>query len=277
MLRIGISASTILSDSDRLDEVFWEGIDHIEIGALSSHRDLTYLLRKAQDKRISVGFHSPVFAGGSKYDLLVPVDGEIESAWSQIEQEMALAQDNGVEYVLMHFPYFETSSTPNSISRMEWGLERLRSLQERYATRLVCEPKLGDNRNAGAIEILRRYSVEKWASWGIAMCWDMGDYLLATGSSDESVLELRRLSSIIEVVHVHNVQVESGKYFWVPIHPSHEEDDGFFRIAPILSEMKNMDAVLVWEHTPHFTPSEEFAVEGFKWAVNLLGFGSRSS
>ena len=138
----------------------------------------------------------------------------------------------------------------------------------------MCEPKLGHNRNTGGIETLRRYSVEKWADWDIAICWDMGDYLLATGSLDETLQELRRLKSIIEVVHVHNVQVNPGRYFWVPIHPSHEEDGRFFHIAPILSEVKNMDAVLVWEHTPHFTPSKQFAVEGFDWAMGILGLRS---
>ena len=70
MVRVGVSGSTVLSESARLDELFWDGIDHIEVGALSSARDLDYLLARAKEQAISVGFHSPLFAGGSKYDLL---------------------------------------------------------------------------------------------------------------------------------------------------------------------------------------------------------------
>lgn len=54
-------------------------------------------------------------------------------------------------------------------------------------------------------------------------------------------------------------------------HPSHETSDTSYHIAPLLLEMKDMDVVLVWEHTPHYTPNPKFAREGFEWATGLLG------
>ena len=35
MPRFGVSGSTVLSASERLGELFWEGIDHIEIGSMA--------------------------------------------------------------------------------------------------------------------------------------------------------------------------------------------------------------------------------------------------
>lgn len=276
MVRVGVSGSTVLSESERIDELFWDGIDHIEVGELSAATDLETLLTRARQQSIGVGFHSPLFKGGSKYDLLTQVQHSPAQAWRQLEEELGIAQDNQVEYVLVHFPYFPLASADCPIPRMEAGLNRLRSLQASYGTKVLCEPKLGIGRNPGGIDILKCYPVERWREFGILMCWDMGDYLLASKTLEECLVELRRWRDVIDVFHVHNVKVTSEKYYWVPVHPSHEESEDFFTIKPLLTEMKEMDALLVWEHTPHFTPDHSFVLEGFQWAREILGLADNS-
>ena len=68
------------------------------------------------------------------------------------------------------------------------------------------------------------------------------------------------------------MKVTPEKYYWLPVHPSFEQCQEFFTIEPLLLEAKQMNALLVWEHTPHFTPSHEFVLEGFEWAKGVLGF-----
>ncbi len=274
MVRVGVSGSTVLSESDRLDELFWDGIDHVEVGDLSASTDLDTLLTHARQQSISVGFHSPLFKGGSKYDLLTQVQQSPEQAWHQLEEELGIAQDNQVEYVLVHFPYFPLASEDYPIPQIEVGLNRLRSLQASYGTKVLCEPKLGIRRDPGGIGILKFYPVDQWREFGVLMCWDMGDYLLASETLEECLVELRRWRDVIDALHVHNVKVTSEKYYWVPVHPSYEDSEDFFTIKPLLSEIKEMNALLVWEHTPHFTPDHGFVLEGLQWVKGILGLAS---
>ena len=223
---------------------------------------------------VLIGFHSPLFRGGSKYDLLKQVQQAPERAWQQLEEELSIARDNQVEYVLVHFPYFPLASEDNPTPQIEAGLSRLRSLQDRYETKVLCEPKLGIRRDPGGIGILKAYPVDKWRGFGVSMCWDMGDYLLVSHTLEECLSELRRWCDVIDALHVHNVKVTPEKYYWIAIHPSHEDSEEFFTIKPLLSEVREMDMLLVWEHTPHFTANHGFALEGFQWAKGVLGLAS---
>jgi sugar phosphate isomerase/epimerase len=183
---------------------------------------------------------------------------------------LSIAQSNHVEYVLVHFPYFPLASEDEAIPQIDDGFSRLRSLQSEYETRILCEPKLGELRDPGAIGVLKSYSVDRWSEFGIGMCWDVGDYLLALNSVEESLTELRRWSDVIDVIHIHNVKVTPETYYWVPVHPSYEGSEEFFPLRPFLLAAKQMEVTLVWEHTPHFTPDLSFALEGFQWAKEEL-------
>ncbi len=271
MIRFGVSGSTILSDPDRVDELFWDGIDHVEVGALSSPAALDNVLARARQGSISVGFHSPLFRGGSKYDLLMHVEGTPELAWQQLEEELSIAQKNQSEYLLVHFPYFSLASEQDPIPQIEAGLSRLRALQDRFETKVLCEPKLGLRRDLGGIGILQAYPVSKWCDFGLSMCWDMGDYLLASNTLEECRSELHRWSEVIDVIHVHNVKVTAEQHYWIAIHPSHESGEEYFTVKPLLLDAAAMDILLVWEHTPHFTPDHSFALAGFQWAKEVLG------
>ena len=270
-LRFGVSGSTILSDPDRLDELFWEGIDHIEVGSLSSGTDLDKLLDRARQQALSVGFHSPLLKGGSKYDLLLQVEQQPEAAWRQLAEELKIAKANQVEYVLVHFPFFLSAAAPDPIPQIDAGLERLAELQAKYGTTILCEPKLGVRQDPGGIGILRDYPVERWLDFAVPMCWDMGDWILAAGSPSTYLDDFGRWAGAIAAIHVHDVKVEEKRYYWLAVHPSYEGKEPFLSLKPFFAALKSMGVLLVWEHTPHFLPDQGFALEGFRWAKHELG------
>lgn len=74
--RLGVSGSVILSNPEKYKELFWEGIDHIEIGEFPNEAAFKNFLVLCQVNNVSFGVHSPLLRGESKYDLLQKVDYE---------------------------------------------------------------------------------------------------------------------------------------------------------------------------------------------------------
>ncbi|NKB66901.1 MAG: TIM barrel protein [Candidatus Latescibacteria bacterium] len=272
MLRFGVSGSTVLSASERLGELFWEGIDHIEIGSMASAADLDFVLQGAQARSLSVSFHSPLWQGGSKYDLLDQYQKTPQEAWDQVAEELTMAREKGVEYVLVHFPFFLTGEVAQAKAeeQIDTGLQRLAELQAHYGVHIVCEPKLGLKRDPAGLDILRAYPVERWRESGLGFCWDMGDYFLGTADWADCRGQLRRWQEVIDVIHVHNGVVRGDRHSWIPVHPSHEGADGYFPVAPFFAEAGRRNALFLWEHTPHIFPDRAFAQAGFSWARSLI-------
>lgn len=84
---LGVSGSTILSNPKQFSELFWEGINHIEIGEFPDEPAFQYFLELNKQKRLSYGVHSPLLRDGSKYDLIQKVQYEPAFAWEQLELE----------------------------------------------------------------------------------------------------------------------------------------------------------------------------------------------
>nr|MDA3845606.1 sugar phosphate isomerase/epimerase [Vallitaleaceae bacterium] len=115
-IKLGSSGSTILSDRELILELFWEDINHIEIGEFSRLEDFDEFLSVIQSKTdISFGIHSPLLRGESKYDLIESVHNDTKLAWEQLESEMRDLAKTDAEYILVHFPYFDdiTKLDPN--------------------------------------------------------------------------------------------------------------------------------------------------------------------
>src|SRR5690606_11446916 len=128
------------------------------------------------------GLHSPLIRNQSKYDLLGEVHFPPEQAWKQLESEVAYMSELGAEYVPVHFPFFKREITRIDMNHIiEDGLRRLSEIQNKYHIHIVCEPKLVFNRSAAGINYLDQFPIEIWNRYGIKLCIDIADYILATG------------------------------------------------------------------------------------------------
>lgn len=266
--RLGVSGSTILSDPTKYDELFWEGIEHIEIGEFPDEAAFSLFLKHCQEHRLTFGVHSPLYRHQSKYDLIEYVYFEPEQAWYQLEHEMKLLNTLGAEYILVHFPYFKGELDGDAQDLITGGLERIKKLQDKYSLPVICEPKLGLHRSPAGIQYFHHSLKEHWN--GIGICIDIGDFLIATGDQIVDIVE--KWHDMIQVVHLHNVEfVDDDKYWWIPVHPSHENDGIHYKIEDTIRSLaKSTAKTFVFEHTPHINSSTEFIQQGYHWIRQLV-------
>lgn len=266
--KLGVSGSTIYSDPKLFSELFWDGIDHIEIGEFPDEKALEKFLELYRKKDIDFGIHSPLMRGESKYDLIEKVNYETAYAWRQLEEEAHRMSALGAKYLLVHFPYFKEETKVNVNELIEEGLRKLSRIRKKYSIELICEPKLGLNRSPVGINYLNDFPVEIWAKYNIKLCIDIGDYIIAV--KDEVLKYLKKWKEFIKVVHLHNVYYAEDKYFWTPVHPSQDIDNEYKieKIIRFLSELN--DVIFVFEHTPETNPGSEFVSEGYDWVKSLV-------
>ncbi|WP_228116102.1 sugar phosphate isomerase/epimerase family protein [Fictibacillus phosphorivorans] len=258
---IGISGSTIMSNEKKFNELFQKKITHIEIGEFENEQAFQRFLQLHRNSNKTFGIHSPVFRSGSKYDLLEKFQHSPEKAWHLFEQEIRRLVQLDAKYILVHFPYFQgTAQNPEIL--IEQGLKRLSELQHKYNLPIVCEPKLGLDRSPKGIEYLDAFPLASWKKYGLKLCIDIGDYLLA---ADENALEMiQKWKDHIKVVHLHNIEFMNDKYIWIPIHPSHEDDGKHYPIKEILHVLaESPDIYWVLEHTPHSNPLKHLLMRGY--------------
>lgn len=266
--KLGVSGSIILSNSKLYSELFWEGVDHIEIGEFPDEKALHKFLGLCKEKRTSFGIHSPLLRGGSKYDLIDKVQYDSQYAWKQLELEAKKMTAIGAEYILVHFPYFKEEVLRNANELIEEGLRKLSYIQEKYSIELICEPKLGQKRSAVGINYLNSFPKEIWEKYNIKLCIDIGDYIIATG---EKILDyILKWKEFIKIVHLHNIHYEGDRYIWIPVHPT-QEHDGNHKVEKIIRFLaKSKDVTFVFEHTPDTNPSKGFVSQGYRWVSSLI-------
>ncbi|WP_249872645.1 TIM barrel protein [Oceanobacillus saliphilus] len=269
--RIGLSGSVIMSDPEKFPLLFRrKNVNHIEIGEFPSEESFHHFLELLNKNNVTFGLHSPLYRNQSKYDLLEKIQYEPEKAWEQFESEVKYMSQLEAAYILVHFPYFKEEKDVDTTEIIEDGIKRLHVLQEKYSITIVCEPKLGINRSAFGIRSLDNFPIEIWDKYGIKICIDIGDYLLATG--DKVMDYIEKWKKHIKVVHIHNVEFHHNKYIWVPVHPSHEIDNSHFKVKDLIDKLSTSSGVFfVFEHTPHTNPTETFVDEGMNWVKEIIG------
>ncbi|MCS0656056.1 sugar phosphate isomerase/epimerase [Cytobacillus firmus] len=272
--KIGVSGSVILSDSKLFHKLFKRYLPHIEIGEFQDEESFQSFIELLGKTNKSFGLHSPLFRGQSKYDLLEEVSMNPEEAWIQFEAEVERMSRLGAEYILVHFPYFKKEASGNPAEVIEEGLKKLSALQKKYGIMIVCEPKLGFRQSPAGIDYLDSFPVETWKKYGLSLCVDIGDYILAT--DDKAINYIGKWAEFVRVVHLHNVEYQGDKYIWVPVHPSHENDGRHHKIKKLMDFLakKCEDVFFVMEYTPHTNPSEKMAEEGVEWAIEVIEAGS---
>ncbi|MBT2691166.1 sugar phosphate isomerase/epimerase [Bacillus sp. ISL-47] len=268
--QLGISGSTILSEREKFPELFKNNLQHVEIGEFQDEDSFQDFIKQLRKTDRSFGLHSPLLRGQSKYDLIEKVSVEPQKAWEQFETEVAEMSRIGAEYILVHFPYFKKETEEDPDAMIEEGLQKLSVLQKKYGLTIVCEPKLGLQRSSAGINYLDRFSVETWRKYGLSICIDIGDYLMAAG--DQALEYIKKWVEFVRVAHLHNVEYHGEKYIWVPVHPTHENDGEHFRIKQLLQflaeESKNV--FFVMEYTPHTDPQAIMVEEGYDWVSKII-------
>jgi len=267
--RLGVSGSTILSDGALLQELFWDGIDHIEIGEFASEDDFARFLELREKHAVTFGVHAPLFRTQSKNDLLQKIQYEPSVAWEQLEQSAEKLSALGAEYILVHYPYLNEIPW-NADDLIREGLIRLSEIQQKYSISIICEPKLGFNKSSSGIEQFDQTPTQWWQNIG-GLCMDVGDLLIAKG--DALLHTLTRWKPQIKVVHLHHVHHHpDGKYWWIPMHPSHETDGIHTPLGDVVKFLSDCtDVTFIFEHTPHSEPTSQFVREGFEWIKELTG------
>ncbi len=266
--QLGASGSTIYSNPELFSELFWDGIDHIEIGEFLKREDFEKFLKLCQEKQTTFGVHSPLLRSGSKYDLIEKIKYDTEDAWRQLAAEAEELSALGAKYLLVHFPFFTEEGCLKANDLIEEGLKKLSEIQERYGIDFVCEPKLAPNRSPVGINYLHDFPVEIWSKYHIKMCIDIGDYLIA--AENQVMAYLVKWKPFIKVVHLHNVLYEEEGYLWIPVHPSQEET-GNYQLEKIIRWLAEAeDVFFVFEHTPESKPSKAFVQEGYNWVRSLV-------
>ncbi|HBN86402.1 MAG TPA: hypothetical protein DDZ89_21475, partial [Clostridiales bacterium] len=149
--KLGVSGSTIFSDSKLFSELFWEGIEHIEIGEFSDEDAVNTFLKIYKEKQVGFGIHSPVIRGESKYDLIEKVRYDPSYAWEQLESEAKRMSLEGAKYILVHFPFFKAEVSGNTDEMIEEGLKKICRIQKKYSIPIICEPKLGFQRSVAGL------------------------------------------------------------------------------------------------------------------------------
>ncbi|CDQ18092.1 hypothetical protein SAMN05192559_102165 [Halobacillus karajensis] len=266
--RLGMSGSTILSNYKRFHELFNQGLPHIEIGEFEDKQAYSSFLNMAHDHTITFGIHVPHFRHNSKYDLIEKVKVAPAIARKMFEAEVAEAVQSGATYILVHFPYFK-GKAKSTHEKIEEGLQFLHNLQESYGVTIVCEPKLGHHQSSAGIQYLKDFPMEVWGKYGLSICIDIGDYMVAAGREWKDYIS--PLLPFTKVVHMHNVQYIENHYIWVPIHPDPVIQGAAYDMQPCLELLaEGKDKYFIFEHTPHSHPSEEIVQEGISWVKDII-------
>lgn len=257
-----------MSNRNRLPELFDKGLPHVEIGEFEDRGSYLCFLNLAAENKVSFGIHAPHFRENSKYDLIEEVKMQPSLARELFIGEVQEAAKAGASYVLVHFPYFK-GETKSPHRQIEEGLQFLHNLQETYGVPIICEPKLGQNKSPAGIQYLHEFPMNIWEKYGLGICIDTGDYMIAAENNWRVYME--PLLPFTKVVHMHNVRFTEAGYVWTPIHPDIEKQGTVYDMGPCIKLLaKGRDKYFIHEFTPHTKPTKEVIDEGMKWITEQV-------
>ncbi len=261
-----VSGSTVLSERQRLRELFRWHSQAIEIGDLLTPDDLNYILRRCRKFGVGLGIHSPLYTVDDRHGLL----WEKGYAWDELERNLQTARAEDLDYVLVHFPYVWDEKNMNvGIDKVRAMVPRMKQLERDSGIPIICEPKLGPKKDPTAFTMLRTITKQELSEWELSFCLDVGDIFLACRTLRSCYEDIiAHLAPWCRVVHLHQVWFGGTKYFWTPV-----EQDG---CVPILRTMEILgkngsDIHAVIEHTPHRVRNAAQVEEGINWLLRSTG------
>lgn len=261
-----VSGSTVLSESNRLKELYMWHPQAIEIGDIRVQSDFDEVVSNCGRLGIELGIHSPLYSVDDRYGLL----NGCSTAWDELQRNLETARSEGLSYVLVHFPYLWDQAGNNSwIEQVRDAVPKIKRLERAYGIPVVCEPKLGPRRNPAALMMLWSMSRQELTQWDLSFCLDVGDIYLASRSLRSSYEKMvSHLAPWCSVVHLHNVWTGGIRWYWTPV--------GEGGNVPILRTLeilggKDSDIFAVIKHTPHRVISHEQVEKGINWLLSSSG------
>jgi hypothetical protein len=264
---LSISGSTVLSQSKRLPELFQWHTQAIEMGDLASPRDLDYIISKVNKCSLDLGIHTPLLKTDDRHGLLW---NSSTSAWDELHRNLDFAARHNLAYVLVHFPFIWDKAGRNlGVDGVRTAVHRLKRLEEMSGVPIVCEPKLGPNRDPAAFMLLWTIGRQELREWDVSFALDVGDIYLACQKLRGSWERLfGHLAPWCKVIHLHNVWAGGRRYYWTPV-SARGNVPVEQMLAYLDSESKDIYAVL--EHTPHRSGSKEEVGKGINWLLQHAG------
>lgn len=263
---LSISGSTVLSESEKLRDLFKWHTQAIEIGDLKSPHDLTCMIENCRRFGVRLGLHTPVFAIDDRRGLL----WNDSPAWDELQRNLDIARREGLEYVLVHFPYVWDREGHNvGIDQVRAIIPRLKRLERASGIPVVCEPKLGPRKDPSAFTMLWAINRQELLQWDLSFCLDVGDLYIASRALRSSYEDMvAHIAPWCHVIHLHHVWQGGLRYFWTPV-----EQDG---CVPILRTLEILggtgcDIFAVLEHTPHRVRDNAQVEEGLNWLLRSAG------
>lgn len=263
---LSISGSTVLSESERLGELFRWHTQAIEIGDLRSVRDFDSVLQNCRRFGIRLGIHTPLYSVDDRRGLL----RDSGPAWDELQRNLEIARKEGIAYVLIHFPYVWDKDGNNlGIDQIREAIPRLKRLERAYGVPLVCEPKLGPRKDPAVFVLLWAINRQELLQWDLSFCLDVGDIFIASRALRSSYEDMvTHLAPWCQIVHLHHVWTAGQRYYWTPV-----EQDGN---VPILRTLEILggtccDMFVVLEHMPHRVRDKEQVANGLNWLLKNAG------
>lgn len=262
-----VSGSTIVSETERLHELFKWNSQAIEIGDMKRRDDFDDLVSRCHRFGIALGIHSPLFVLDDRRGLLWD---ENNYAWEELERNLEIAAREGLDYVLVHFPYIWDKTGHNlGANKVRETIPRLKRMELASGVPIVCEPKLGPKKDPSAFMMLLSVSRVELSQWELSLCLDVGDIFFACRGLHSSYEQMiTHLAPWCRVVHLHQVWFGGTKYFWTPV-----ERDGCVPILKTLEILgkQDRDIYAVIEHTPHRVLCESQVETGVNWLLQNAG------
>ena len=271
-LSLATSGAIVLSDVGRLQRLFWQGIDGIEIGSLRDAADLDVVVASLRDRGLALAVHAPLWRHGPTRMACGP-QGPAPDTVASLRRDMAVAAAVGAQYALCHAPWLADHERPWDAATQDLRacLHALAQLQAAAGLPLALELKLGVQRDPGVLWYIAQHPHVLGDLHGLSLCLDVGDWLLACEALDlDPDAAYRPLAAATAVVHVHAVERRTTPYLWKPIHPSDPDAAAVLALCRLVAR-ERPDVSIVLEHTPHLDPGETYDLEGFAWLRSALG------
>ncbi|HHW25958.1 MAG TPA: hypothetical protein GXX23_01305 [Firmicutes bacterium] len=264
---LSISGSTVRSESKRLPELFQWHTQGMEVGDFASTRDLDYIVSKCKKCSVKLGLHTPLLRTDDRHGLLWDSS---TTAWDELRRNLEFARDHEIAYVLVHFPYIWDKGGRNlGVEGVRSAVHRLKRLEEWSGVPIVCEPKLGPNRDPSVFMLLWSIGKQELRQWDISFALDVGDIYLASQKLRGRWEPLfSHLAPWCSVIHLHNVWAGGRQYYWTPVSPR-----GNVPVDKMMAylDSENKDIYAVLQHNPHRSGGREEVGEGINWLLQNAG------